>query len=350
MLRERSVMNDFPTGRIQTVRGAIDPDALGPTLMHEHIFCDIVPPALAAKDREYDELTLQNLWDIAHSSVDYAPKFRLSEPEVARTEVARVGQAGGAMVELTNTGLKPRPEALRKISEETGVPIVMGSGNYVEEYQDESFATATVDRLAGEIIGQLGQGAWGSEVRSGIIGEIGCQSPWTENEQRAMCAAVVAQQESGAAITVHPGRAPDQPMQVIDLIRREGGDPERTVISHIDRTIFDRDRLHALADTGCVLEFDLFGMEQSYYMLADIDLPNDGARVATIRDLFDRGHRHQVVISHDICFRTRLRHYGGHGYDHIFLRVLPLMLRRGFTQAEVDAIMIETPRRLLTFR
>ncbi len=346
----RYTMSTYPKGQIQTVCGAIAPEALGPTLMHEHIFGDIVPPALAAKDQDYPELTLQNFYEIAHNSVEYAPKFRLDEPEVARTEVARVGAVGGAMVELSNTGLKPQPEALRKVSEQTGVPIVMGSGNYVEEYQDPGFATASVDDLAAEIIAQLSDGAWCSDVRSGIIGEIGCQSPWTENEQRAMSAAVVAQQDSGAAITVHPGRHADQPMEVIELIRREGGDPQRTIICHIDRTIFDAERLYALADTGCVLEFDLFGMEQTHYLLADVDLPNDGVRVGLIRDLFDRGHRDQVVISHDICFRTRLRHYGGHGYDHIFLEVLPRMLRRGFSQADVDAIMIETPRRLLTFQ
>ena len=340
----------YPKGQIQTVSGPIAPETLGPTLMHEHIFLDIAPPNLAAEQDDWPELTLENYWEIAHYSIDYAPKFRLDEPAVARAEVARVGAAGGAMVELTNTGIKPQPEAVRQISEQTGVPVVIGSGNYVEAYQDESFATATVDGLAAEIMAQLNDGAWGSDVRSGIIGEIGCQSPWTENEQRAMCAAVVAQQDSGAAITVHPGRHADQPMEVIELIRREGGDVQRTIICHIDRTIFDAERLYALADTGCVLEFDLFGMEQTHYLLADVDLPNDGARLATIHDLFERGHRDQVVISHDICFRTRLRHYGGHGYDHIFLRVLPRMLRRGFSQADVDTIMIETPRRLLTFQ
>ena len=55
------------------------------------------------------------------------------------------------------------------------------------------------------------------------------------------------------------------------------------VISHIDRTIFDTDRLLRLADTGVVLEFDLFGTEQSYYPLSDIDMPNDATRLRLIR-------------------------------------------------------------------
>ena len=55
------------------------------------------------------------------------------------------------------------------------------------------------------------------------------------------------------------------------------------------------------------------------------------------------------MVSHDICYRTRLARFGGHGYAHIFANVVPLMLARGFSRAEVDQILVRTPRRLLTF-
>ena len=41
-----------------------------------------------------------------------------------------------------------------------------------------------------------------------------------------MTAAVIAQGETGAAINVHPGRNPDQPQEVMELIRAEGGDAD----------------------------------------------------------------------------------------------------------------------------
>lgn len=110
-------------------------------------------------------------------------------------------------------------------------------------------------------------------MRAGIIGEIGCQAPWTPMEQRVMEGAVLAMQQSGAALTVHPGRHPDQPQEVADFLRARGVDMSRVVMSHIDRTIFDDDRLFRLADTGLVLEFDLFGVETTYYKLSDIDRP-----------------------------------------------------------------------------
>jgi len=40
--------------------------------------------------------------------------------------------------------------------------------------------------------------------------------------------------------------------------------------------------------------------------------------------------------------------WGGHGYGHIFENVVPMMRRRGFTDAEVQAILVDNPRRLLT--
>jgi phosphotriesterase-related protein len=65
--------------------------------------------------------------------------------------------------------------------------------------------------------------------------------------------------------------------------------------------------------------------------------------------LIEHGHLERIVISHDICYRTRLTKFGGHGYGHIFENVLPMMRRRGFSEDEIDTILVRTPRRLLTF-
>lgn len=198
------------------------------------------------------------------------------------------------------------------------------------------------------MIDQLTVGAWGTDVRSGIIGEVGCQSPWTDHEKQVMEAAIIAQQHTGAAINVHPGRHPDQPQEVADFLRARGVDLGRVVISHIDRTIFDHDRLLRLADTGVIVEFDLFGQETTYYGISNVDMPNDGMRLKLIRLLIDHGHLERIAISHDICYCTRLTKLGGHGYSHIYKNVLPLMRERGFLQAEIDQIMVHTPARVLT--
>ena len=78
-------------------------------------------------------------------------------------------------------------------------------------------------------------------------------------------------------------------------------------------------------------------------------MPNDATRLRLIRALITAGHLERVVISHDICYRTRLASFGGHGYGHIFRNVVPMMKKRGYTEDEIDAILVRNPRRLLTF-
>ena len=131
----------------------------------------------------------------------------------------------------------------------------------------------------------LTRGVGDTGIRAGIIGEIGCSVPWTDAERRAMQAAVWAQREIGATITVHPGRHQNSPFEVVHFIEREGGDVARTIIGHLDRTITDLPTLLRLAATGCVLEFDLFGIETTLYPFGDICLPNDGMRLDLIRGL-----------------------------------------------------------------
>ena len=54
------------------------------------------------------------------------------------------------------------------------------------------------------------------------------------------------------------------------------------------------------------------------------------------------------MIAQEICTKNWLRRYGGHGYGHNFQNVVPMMQRRGFSEREIDTILVATPRRLLT--
>ena len=107
-------------GRIQTVRGLIEPGELGPTLMHEHLLCDITPPKLAALNQPWPEITLENYHEIVYGRVPHAGKYKLVIPALITDEVAKMRAAGGkSIVELTCEGLQPNPSGLRAIAEAT---------------------------------------------------------------------------------------------------------------------------------------------------------------------------------------------------------------------------------------
>ncbi|SEA13059.1 phosphotriesterase family protein [Rubrimonas cliftonensis] len=334
---------------VRTVAGDIAPEALGATLMHEHVLCDVTPPPIARlPDREirFEETdAIRRSW-----GVDHPGNHRLNDVDLAVAELARLVEAGGGgLVELTCGGIRPDPEGLRAVALRTGLPIVMGCGYYTEAYAGEALTLKGVEALAADMVAAVREGAWGAEVRAGMIGEIGVSDPCSRAERRSLEAAALAAAETGAAITVHPGRDPASPFECVRTLVAAGADPARVVISHIDRTFFDHAAMLRLADTGCVLSFDFFGIECAHYPFApEVDLPNDGGRLRAVRALLDGGHAGRIALSHDICTRTRLCRWGGHGYAHLLRDVVPMMRARGFSGAEIDDLLTATPRRLLT--
>lgn len=339
---------DEMRGKAQTVLGLVDPADLGPTLMHEHLIWNIThPDKRRAVSGGPDH---GQYWDLLNSHIADIRNTTQKDRNVAARATQKMVDAGGkTVVELTIGGLEPDPEGLAEVARQTGAHIVMGCGHYVHSYQDPANHERSIDSFAKEMIDQVQQGAWGTEVRAGIVGEIGCEWPWTDLEKRVLAGAVIAQQETGASLTIHPARHEDHPWMLVEFLRQHGADMSRTIIDHIDRTIFDDDRLFRLADAGVILEWDLFGQENTYYAHSDIDMPNDGMRLRTIRRAIDRGHLDQIVISHDICHTIQFSEWGGHGYAHIQQKVLPHMRKRDWEESEIEAIMVGNPRRLLTF-
>ena len=71
----------------------------------------------------------------------------------------------------------------------------------------------------------------------------------------------------GAPLIIHPGRNESAPFEILDVLAAAGADLSRTVMSHLDRTILDDQKLLELAKRGCYLEYDLFGIECSHYQV-----------------------------------------------------------------------------------
>ena len=85
---------------------------------------------------------------------------------------------GGCLVENSTFGLNRRTGFLKKLSEETGVHIVAGTGHYVADAQKNETLTRTVEEMTQHIVDELTVGAVDCpEVKCGFIGEIGCQYP-----------------------------------------------------------------------------------------------------------------------------------------------------------------------------
>ena len=343
-------------GKVQTVLGSIAPDAMGVTLPHEHLVIDfevmfVEPAAATDKGRAAEPVSLANLGWIRQNFNSNLDNLRLLDEQVAADEISLFKRAGGStVVDPTPKTLARDPLALARIARVTGLNVVMGAGYYVAASHPADMDRRTADELAREMIADVTSGVGDTGVRSGLIGEIGCTWPWTDNEKKVLRAAIAAQRATGAPLMVHPGRHPTAPMQIAEFIQKEGGDLRRTIMCHICRTIADVKAVIDLAQTGLWLEYDLFGLENSYYPYNPaFDMPNDGGRMAHVLALIEAGYRDQVLLSHDIAYKTSLVKYGGYGYHHLLVNVVPRLRMKGVDDAGLRRLLAENPTRAFTF-
>ncbi len=339
---------------VQTVLGPIPASDLGVTLSHEHLLCDqrhvtFKEPA----DPEERELARRPVsLEILHwiqlnwgSNLDNLVLD--SEPAAIDEALWYRGAGGDSLVDCTLEGLGRNPHALVRIARASGLHIVMGSGYYVAPTHPPQVARMTEDEITAEIMREFTAGVADTGICAGLIGEIGSSWPLVAEEVKVFRAAGAAQSELGCGLSVHPGRHPDSPLQILELLRREGADPRRVIISHVERTVQSLDGLKVLADTGCYLEYDLFGMEATAkypYRELGIDIPSDVQRLDQIRGLFDAGYGSQLLFSHDVCTKHRTRRYGGAGFDHILRNIVPWMRARGFTEPEIRQPIVDNPK------
>jgi phosphotriesterase-related protein len=345
-----------PSGQVQTVLGPIAPEAMGITLPHEHLLIDfevmfVAPAAAADRGRAWQPVSLENLGWVRQNFNANLDNLRLLDERVAQDEILLFKHAGGqTVIDPTNRSLARDPQALARIARATGLHIVMGAGYYVAAAHPPDMDARTVDALAREMIADVTVGVDDTGVRAGLLGEIGCTWPWTENEKKVVRAAILAQRDTGAPLMIHPGRHERMPMEIAELVQKEGGDLRRTIMCHIDRTIADVRAVIELAQTGIWLEYDLFGLESSYYPYnPSFDMPNDGGRMAHVLALMKAGHRDQLLLSHDIAYKSSLVKYGGYGYHHLLVNVVPRLRRKGVDDASLRRLLVENPARAFVF-
>jgi phosphotriesterase-related protein len=126
-VRAQSEVPDL-SGRILTVQGPIDPADAGITLMHEHIFIDFrAPPPMRPPPTEISVLRAQAAGPPGRGSFG-GGLTDFDESLAELTAFKAIG--GGTIVDTTNFGLTRDPEVLRRISEASGLHVVMGAGWY----------------------------------------------------------------------------------------------------------------------------------------------------------------------------------------------------------------------------
>jgi predicted metal-dependent phosphotriesterase family hydrolase len=289
----------------------------------------------------------------------------LNDAGLARSELdAFVRAGGGTLVELTSAGLtagaSPDPRGLyggpvasgfpdhntrsagnvasiAALAAETGIRMVLGTGHYRDPYLTEDLDRRSIEESAADIVRDLVEGFPGTDVRAGIIGEVGADKWYVSpREERSIRAAGRAHIATGVTVTTHASKWPVGG-DVIDLLLDEGVAPERIITGHC--STIDIPEYHLdIARRGTWLQFDT--IRGGAAVVVD-------RWVQQIMTLVRAGYLDRVLLSHDVCLKSHLAVNGGCGYAYLFEEFLPKLGRAGLDDGELEQLVTTNPQRAI---
>ena len=323
---------------VMTVQGAIETSELGPTLMHEHLYVNLM--------REYRSTGLLNSQQVMLDELaPFTAAGGMTVVDVTPAEIARGASPDPAGVfagDRDEHGWPSRPPsnvlALRELSRLAGVNVVVGTGHYRDPYLGDGWLDEhSVDEISAQLVGDVEVGISGTDVRAGIIGEIGADK-WfvSAREERSFRAAGRAQVRTGLALTTHAARWPVGIAQ-LDLLAEEGVDPRRVIIGHCD-SVPILDYHVAVAERGAFVQYDLLRNESAAQTRHGVEL---------VLEMTRRGYAEQLLLSHDVCTLSQLAVNGGSGFAFIPTAFADALEEAGMDRAQVTSILTDNPSRAL---
>ena len=270
---------------IITVNGPIDAQELGPTLPHEHLFCDTSPDyreppphirdLLAALDVDLEApITLSSLGFLRREPQWSVSNQILDSYEDARDEFAIAMSVGiRGVIDCTPIGLGRRPELSRRLAQELGLAIVGATGYYRQAFQPAEVETLTVDMLEQRFLKEVLEGMDDTDVRAGLIGELGTSGDAIRpSEERVLIAAGRVQRQTNVPVYVHTEGRRYVVLRAIDILTGEGADPSSIHICHVNERPYWED----IVERGATVGLDCFG--STFSIDSELKMnPNDQA-------------------------------------------------------------------------
>ncbi len=246
------------SGQVMTVLGPIPVESLGITLMHEHILADSSPVWIPPDEPRLREFAFRPVSPSIRADLQLAPHANhdnhvMIDVETAVEEVLKFREHGGnSIVECTIEGIGRDPRGLEYVARRTGLNIVMGSGFYTDETHPARVRKMSVSDVADEIVRDIVEGVPGTGVRAGVIGEIGMDWNFSEEEQKSLRGAAKASARTSVPLIIHLEGWHRWGHQSLDIVEEEGASLEHTVVSHMVASIDDWEYQTSSCQAGSV--------------------------------------------------------------------------------------------------
>lgn len=315
---------------VNTVLGPISPDALGVTLMHEHLL-------IGWSGQEMDAL---------------APPFQRKEAIKLCVDRMHELKALGlrTLLDPCPIDLARDAEFMAEVAQASGVNIICATGLYHEHLGATAYFrlraqfSDAVAEMAEIFTKELTEGIGGTGIKAGIIKVATQAHKISAYEEMVLRAAARTAKATGSRITTHTDEG-TMGREQLDLFASEGADLKRVIIGHSCGSADLRYHVDML-DRGCYLGFDRFGLDM---------LQPDRLRKAAVIGLLGIGFENRIVLSHDTVWCSRGRPFpftsdmlpNWHP-THVFKHIVPALREAGVSQEKIDTMLIGNPRRFFT--
>ena len=317
---------------INTVTGRARPEELGSTLVHEHLL-------IGYPGWQMDAL---------------APRFRRNDALSRGVDKLQELRSYGVA-----TFLDPCPmdlgrdvEFMADVAQRSGMRIICTTGAYKQnEGLTYTFGALPVEDITAIYVKELTEGIGESGIRAGLVKVATGAPTMTEYERKLLVAGGRAAAAVGCPVITHTDDA-SLGLEQIEVLTAQGVPAHRILVGHSDGRD-DHEYHRSLADKGSYVGFDRFGIEF---------LHPDEQRIESVRKMVDAGYVRSLCLSHDATCAGWLGRpvFGGKHVataeaiaaampkweaTHLFKRILPRLRERGVTEADVQTIFVDNPRR-----
>ena len=197
--------------------------------------------------------------------------------------------------------------------------------------------------MADLFVADIRDGIQGTDVRAAVLKCATDEPGVTPGVEKVLRAVARAHLRTGVPITTHARADVRRGLEQQRIFAEEGVDLRRVIIGHSGDSD-DLDYLTKLLDAGSYIGMDRFGL--------DFILPEE-KRIATVVKLCEMGYAERMVLSHDACVYIDLydmdvirKFVPNWNYLHIVDHIIPALLEAGVTQAQIDVMTRENPRRI----
>ncbi len=309
-----------PTDRVMTVTGPIYARDLGATLPHEHILLDFIGADEISRDRYQPEAVFAAVLPHLQQLRDFG----------CRT-----------LVECTPAYLGRDAALLKRLATACELNILTNTGLYgaaQNKYLPAFAWTSSAEHLAERWLREWRDGIEDTGVRPGFI-KIGIdEGPLSSLHRELVRAAAMTHLDSGLTIAAHTGDG-RAALEELMLLKEEGVSGAALIWGHAqnesDHTLHWR-----AAEMGAWVEFD------------HVSPPDVASHVELVQSMKDRGYLHRVLVSQDAGWYAVGEPDGGkfRPYDALFTEFLPALRQAGFTETEIQILLVANPRDAFTLR